>query len=68
MEKTIIIFILMTKAEAFYNEAYAIIKDDLPVIPLFQNKQFDVYNGRILGINSVNIFKTFYYDEILLKK
>ena len=58
----------LTKAEAFYNEAYAIIKDDLPVIPLFQNKQFDVYNGRILGINSVNIFKTFYYDEILLKK
>lgn len=58
----------LTKAKAFYDEAYKIIKDDLPIIPLFQYKQFDVYNGRILGINSVNIFKTFYYDEIILKK
>ncbi len=58
----------LTKANDLYNKAYEIIKEDLPVIPLFQNKQFDVYNGRILGINSANIYKTFYYDEIILKK
>lgn len=51
-----------------YEEAYNIIKSDLPVIPLFRNKHFDVYNGRVLGINTVNSFKTFYYDEIILKK
>ncbi|BAK81433.1 ABC transporter substrate-binding protein [Candidatus Arthromitus sp. SFB-rat-Yit] len=52
----------------FYIEAYEILKEDLPVIPLFQCKKFDVYNRRIFGINSVNIFKTFYYDEIILRK
>lgn len=52
----------------FYLEAYEILREDLPVIPLFQRKKFDVYNGRIFGINSVNISKTFYYDEIILRK
>lgn len=51
-----------------YDEAYSIFKQDLPVIPIFQNKHFDAYNGRVLGINTVNMFKTFYYDEIILKK
>lgn len=58
----------LSKSKELYNKAYKIIKEDLPVIPLFQNKQFDVYNGRIFGINSANIFKTFYLDEIILKK
>ena len=56
------------KQKQLYSEANDIIKEDIPVIPLFQNKQFDIYNGRILGINSANIYKTFYYDEIILKK
>lgn len=56
------------KIKSLYSDAHKIIKEDLPVISLFQNSQFDVYNGRILGINSANVFKTFYYDEIILKK
>ena len=56
------------KSTELYNEAKKIIKEDIPVIPIFQNKQIDIYNGRILGINSANIYKTFYYDEIILKK
>jgi len=52
----------------FYLEAYEILREDLPVIPLFQRKKFDAYNGRIFGINSTNVFKTFYYDEIILRK
>lgn len=51
-----------------YDEAYFILKEDLPVIPIFQNRHFDAYNGRVLGINTANMFKTFYYDEIILKK
>ena len=56
------------KSKELYQKAYETIKEDIPIVALFQEKQFDVYNGRILGINSANIFKTFYYDEIILKK
>lgn len=56
------------KSKELYTRAHDIIKQDIPVFALFQDKQFDVYNGRILGINSANIFKTFYYDQIILKK
>lgn len=58
----------LDKSDVIYQSAYEILKKDLPVIPIFQNKQFDIYNARIMGINSANIFKTFYYDEIILKK
>ncbi len=58
----------LEQSGALYQNAYEILKKDLPVIPIFQSKQFDIYNARIMGINSVNIFKTFYYDEIILKK
>ncbi len=56
------------RSKSLYDKAYEIIKEDLPVIALFQNNQFDAYNGRIAGINTANIFKTFYYDEIILRK
>ena len=56
------------RLEDLYNQVYQIIKQDVPIIPLYQNKKFDLYNGRILGINSVNIFRTFNYDEIILRK
>src|SRR5699024_4825556 len=48
------------KSKELYQKAYETIKEDIPIVALFQEKQFDVYNGRILGINSANIFKTFY--------
>lgn len=56
------------KSKELYENAKKIIREDIPVIPIFRNKQFDIYNGRISGINSANVYKTFYYDEIILKK
>lgn len=56
------------QSKDLYNDAHKIISEDIPIFVLFQNKQFDVYNSRIIGINSANIFKTFYYDQIILKK
>lgn len=58
----------MDDVEYLYNNVYKIIKEDIPVITLLQEKQFDIYNGRIIGINLVNRHRKFSFDEIILRK